>query len=63
MRSVPNFYFWYLVFLAAAQGTLLDYLALVASGDCICGSHRTITKEEIVLALLSILEDSTEIAD
>ena len=45
--------FGILIFVAAAQRTTLDHLALVASRAYTCGSHRTVTNRKRVLAQLS----------
>ena len=39
-----------LVFVAAAQGTLLNFLAPVAREACVPVSHKTITTGEVVLS-------------
>lgn len=40
--------------MAATQGMLLDHLALVASVDCIPGSHGTLAIRNMVLGRLPL---------
>lgn len=49
-----------LVFAAAAYGTTLDPLALVANGTYIRGCHRTATNREIVLYWLPPCQGTAE---
>ena len=63
MHLFPVFTSRALVFVVAAQGTHPDHLGLVASGACVHGSNRTVTKRERVLGLLPTPGHSTEIAD
>ena len=48
MSGAPVFMSGALVFVTSAQGITVDHLALVAMGTWFPGSHRTVTKRQLL---------------